>query len=467
MVKADIEELVENNQAVKETRDTGINMVKEDQEFAAARTNFVEYYSHASLYPVQTYIQRPELHDRIREQLRNITGGYGEHSKKRYRKEYKATFWIEAGRKASIERDVINIYKLLFNVRASTGQETIAIDDAVVAFKSWFSSRVDRCLVVFDRADEEDDGDFFDLPHYMPESPAVHIIITTRSRTAKDITMLEVNVREMDEQQAVDLFYKSSRLVKRDNETEKEVERIVKELGCLALAVNLAGTYVSRTPRLHSDIKGYLPEYGRRRQELFGRKPEKLVHQYGQSVLTTWETSFRAVDHKSSGAAKLLTMMAFLNFDDIYMELFGANVEPQEAGPLERPNRHLSWGATVSPGKEMDIYKLEKYFEVLEMYSFVEWKGDQNSYSMHKLVHAWGYDRLQEEEQESLSLGALQLVHEAASNRNAELHDKLRLVPHLIANFNIVVKSISRLESVKQALDKLTILGLFMSNIGR
>ena len=120
-----------------------------------------------------------------------------------HREKYKATFWIEAKRKVSVERDLINMYKLLFNVRISTGMEAVKIDDAVIVVKNWLSSRRDQWLVVFDGADsidDEDDGNFFDLVYYMPESPGMYIIVITRSRTAKDITMLKgVNAGEMNQ----------------------------------------------------------------------------------------------------------------------------------------------------------------------------------------------------------------------------------------------------------------------------
>ncbi|OCL01597.1 hypothetical protein AOQ84DRAFT_218213 [Glonium stellatum] len=464
---------------------------------AASQADHVGCYSRVFLHPVKTFVRRPELCEQIRRQLHDrpgsdTAGGSGEYGKKvlavwglggtgktqlvldylqRYRNEYKAAFWIEAERKASVERDLINIYKLLFPARLSAGQETVKIDDAVVAVKNWFSNGQDRWLMVFDGADSidnENDAEFLDLAYYMPESPAVHVIVTTRSRTAKDMTMLEgVNVGEMDEQQAVDLFYESSRPMKRDNKTEEEVGCIVKELGYLALAINLAGTYVSRTPRLLFDIRGYLPEYRRRRQELLGRKPEKLVHQYGKSVLTTWETSYQAIKQQSAGAAKLLTFLAFLNFDDIYLELFGMSIEPQGAEPSDHPNEHLSWRTMLSPGTDMDIYELEKYFDVLQLYSFVQRKSDQRSYSMHKLVHAWGYDRLQSEEQRDPSLGALQLVYEAATDPKAGPYGKLRLLPHIMANFDAVAKSMSRLEMIEHVLVPLEVLGRFAHDIGR
>jgi hypothetical protein len=68
-----------------------------------------------------------------------------------------------------------------------------------------------------------------------------------------------VEVGEMDESQAVELFLKLSGLGGRSLEIEDEVKRIVKELGYLALAITLAGTYIAQTPRLISNIKRYLP----------------------------------------------------------------------------------------------------------------------------------------------------------------------------------------------------------------
>ena len=47
-----------------------------------------------------------------------------------------------------------------------------------------------------------------------------------------------------------------------------EVAQIVKELEYLALAITLAGSYVSETSRLSSDIGRYLSEYRQRRKEL-------------------------------------------------------------------------------------------------------------------------------------------------------------------------------------------------------
>jgi hypothetical protein len=232
-------------------------------------------------------VRRPTLHDKIREQLHGAGDGDAAHSGtktlvvwglggaekiqlvldyfQRYRNEYKATFWIEVGGKELIERDYLYIYRLLFDVHVLIGQEMVKIDDIVWAVKNWFSERRDRWLFVFngaDAIDNKDLSDYVDLRHFIPDSPYLHILITTRSRTAKDMSLLEgVEVGEMNESQAVELFFKLFTLSGLFSEIENEVKRIVKKLGYLALAITFAGTYVAQTPRLMFNIRQYLSEY--------------------------------------------------------------------------------------------------------------------------------------------------------------------------------------------------------------
>jgi hypothetical protein len=163
-----------------------------------------------------------------------------------------------------------------------TGKETVSIDSAVMGVKSWFSGRRDSWLMIFDSADTIEDkkaSEYINIKHFIPDIASLHVIVTSRSSTAKDMTRLEgVQVGEMEKTQAAKLFYRSSQLQRDDQGVEDEIKAIIKELGYLALAVTLTATYVGRTPRLQSNIKAYLPEYRRRRHELLSRKPESLIH---------------------------------------------------------------------------------------------------------------------------------------------------------------------------------------------
>jgi tetratricopeptide (TPR) repeat protein len=192
----------------------------------------------------------------------------------------------------------------------------------------------------------------------------------------------------------------------------------MEELGFLALTISLAGSYVSVTPRLRSNIRLYLPEYRERRKQLLAQKPKRLVHRYGESVLTTWETTFNAISSKSPEASRLLTLLAFIHFDDIFVELFNCSID--------------------SSADSVHLYMLETALQALESYSLVQWKPEQNSYSLHKLVHAWAHDRLDVQEQDTYVVVALKLLLNNTKNSERDPDGKSRLVPHLIANFGAI-----------------------------
>jgi hypothetical protein len=66
-----------------------------------------------------------------------------------HRADYKATFWIGASQKSTIERDFINIYQLLFNVTWSVGDEWDRVEEAVIRVKSWLGQQGACWLLAF------------------------------------------------------------------------------------------------------------------------------------------------------------------------------------------------------------------------------------------------------------------------------------------------------------------------------
>jgi len=380
---------------------------------------------------------------------------------RQYRTNYKTTFWIEAGRKESVERDFVNLYHALFGIQSVSGNETISVENAVIAVKSWFSSQSGPWLMVFDGADtieNEQSNEYIDIKHFIPDVAYLHVIITSRSRTAKDMSQLPgVQVGEMEKQQAVELFYRYSQLQRDNQDVTGEITAIVEELGYLALAITLASTYVGRT---HCDIKAYLPGYRQRRRELLNRKPVSLIHQYKESVLTTWETSYRAVAEQNPGASVLMTTLSFLNFDDIYLQLFRFGSQPRNI-------TSMSSDATDSSPFMMDTGEIEEWFEILESYSLLQWKEDQKSYAMHKLVHAWGYHRLTEDDQIKFCRATSELVVEAVRRCGKAPEEKLRVVPHVMANFATITSTGEASNWCEDTLNRLGSVGAFLTDIGR
>ena len=276
-------------------------------------------------------------------------------------------------------------------------------------------------------------------------------VITTRAKWIKEISLLDaVEVGEMEEIEAVNLFLKSLEIKDQTQETKTEVGLIVRELGYLALAISLAGSYVSMTHRL---ITEYLPEYRSRRAELLRQKPKRLVHYYGESVLTTWETSFNAITQQCPEATNLMGLLAFLNNNDILPRFFDQSPGYQESGEdVVIPTLHTVEGA----------------FRCLQAFSLIQWKEDQRSYSMHKLVHAWSCDRLSPEKQRSFSRGALRLLQTVVLGCEPHPTHRIRLVPHLLVNFTAVSQDYAKTDEKDiSVLNLLSSFAHFLEKLGR
>jgi tetratricopeptide (TPR) repeat protein len=439
------------------------------------------------MVPVKTFVQRTSLRENIREQLCRQPdndrrrepkkvgvwglGGAGKSQLalsylQRYSADYVATFWIQAGQIASIDRDFLEIYQLLpWNTPLQSRQTTP--EDVRRAVLNWFTRKPGKWLIIFDGADDlhKRDRNFVDLSQYIPGCPGVHVIITSRSSIARKFSTFEgVNVGDLEEPQAVDLFLRCAEIL-RTKKTEAEVQAIVNELGCLALAITIAGTYVSQTPRLSSHLPAYLKDYCQRRQALLAEQPDELIDKYGYSVMTVWETSYAAVYNQLPEACWVLTLLAFVNYEDIFFDLFDfeSHTNSTQLQPL--------WTSIISTQIPITVSSFEKYFAILERYSLLQWQRDKNSYSMHRLVHAWGHDRLQQKNRSDIKhfcLAAFQLLFNAVSNCKNLPQAKLRLVPHLRENFDAIRRLETDTESENiDLIDKLEYIGGITNEIAR
>jgi tetratricopeptide (TPR) repeat protein/uncharacterized C2H2 Zn-finger protein len=355
-------------------------------------------------------------------------------------KDYVATFWIEAGQKQSLDRDLRLIYQLLSGVSAIVS-EAIKSEDAVLAVKSWFQKRSGPYLLIFDSADtidDENDPEYIRLDSYIPDARSVHVIITSRSsRVARFATLAPVTVDQMEETEALELFLQFAGQDIRQSENQTEAKLVVKELGYFALAVGLAGSYVRET---HTDIRHYLQEYRRRCGDLLGAAATDLTSEYGKSVFATWESSFHMISKRSPEASRLLTLLSFLHFDDIYLGLFDPLPLQNEEGIHNDGQVKLKWRQVLSAKGTADIGTVIDGLRILQSFSLVQWKPDQKSYSIHKLVHTWGYERLDRKQQALCTSAITQLLAHAAANVEPLPMPRARLVPHLVANFRIVSK---------------------------
>ena len=106
----------------------------------------------------------------------------------------------------------------------------------------------------------------------------------------------------------------------------------------------------------------------------------------------------------------------YINFEDIFLGLFDgdgaailASAPTRVLGPSEATTSpDETWRTFLFCGQKWTVYDLESAFETLQNYSLIQWKSDQGSYTMHKLVHTLGQDRLEAYRQWQLSSLALE-----------------------------------------------------------
>lgn len=383
-----------------------------------------------------------------------------------YRTEYDATFWIQADQAASIDRDFLAIYRLMPQSSFLPPPAPAEVKQAVL---SWFARESGKWLLVFDGADYllKTDRDYVPLSEYFPASLNIHIIITSRASIAKALSTFEgVPVGDLEESQSVELFLNCAEIQSSQEEVLSQVKEIVHEMGHLALAISIAGKFVSQNPRLRSNLSEYLKDFRRRRHNLLSEKPEELIERYNHSVMTVWETSYSAVNEQLPEACRLLTLLSFIHYEDIFVELFGLDsdsnsisgsasiastdaIAVSDSVPDSDSNSDsisglssipvIPWTSIFNSHINMDLHRLEGCFMLLEKYSLCQRQETQNSYSIHRLIHCWGYDRLQGDGDEikkfwHAASQFLQEYVEAIGDSSSTPASKLRLVPHLVEN---------------------------------
>lgn len=379
---------------------------------------FTGHYSSTALRKVASYVPRAALHAQVKERLHDTLeergssckilvvcglGGAGKsqlmlHYIEVFKSDYTAVFWVDAGSKDRLEAD----YKRIHNLLLHPSRDDADISTCVSEIRQWCQRKVGKYLFVLDSADSiEDTGsdEYIDLQSYIVDAASADVVITTRVQSAKDMTELDaVQVAELTPDEAREIFVRRMSLKDPDSEMYSEIDAVTAELGHFALAVSLAAAYVASTRRLKAHPANYLVEYAERKKTLLARKPKKHIDQYGESVLTTWETTYAAIFDRCPEACNLLTLIAFLSSSDIFPELFGSEYETASgllASVIWIQTSTMSLQETIDTG-----------METLELYSLLQWNDRTAAFSMHKLVHAWSIERLDTAEQAMFCLGA-------------------------------------------------------------
>ncbi len=224
---------------------------------------------------------------------------------KRQSGRYQLAGWIRADSTVTIAEDLASLAPLL-----GLSEQTI-VGDTAAKVVSALRSRQDW-LLVFDNASRPGD-----LKGMLP-SGGGHVLITSRSREWSG-TATQLDLSEFRPAESVRF------LCKRSGSDELEAAMtLAEELGDLPLALAQAAAYIDARSMT---IREYLELY--RDPVLAQRLRDSGLDsaEYPASVARTWLLSFTQLSGEHPAAVELLRLCAFLDPDDIDLELLSAGRE--------------------------------------------------------------------------------------------------------------------------------------------
>ena len=260
----------------------------------------------------------------------------------KHKQDYSTVLWIDAqspvaairSYAAAFERLKLDYPQHVFDEVRNDGdlydrRGSFIEDNWVIrTVKEWLEDSSCQWLVVIDNADN------LEWVHdIMPRSMMGSVIITSRDRMVYRFVNHAIHVDKMNTEEALSLLLRSANIPsgtsqKHGSETIQQKSRkhqallIVNELGYLALAIDLAGAYISQHDFVQGDLARYLDFFQENSDTLLGNEALRDEEYYHHTIATVWETSFAAINKTSPKSAQFLIFMAHLSTTHIEDRLF-------------------------------------------------------------------------------------------------------------------------------------------------
>ena len=277
----------------------------------------------------------------------------------KHKHDYSTVLWIDAqspvaalrSYAAAFERLKLEYPQHVFDEVRNDGElydrRGFSIEDnwVIRAVKDWLQDRSCKWLVVIDSADN------LEWVHdIMPRSTMGSVIITSRDRMVYRLVNHAIHVDKMNTEEAISLLLRSANIPsdtsqKHGSETIQQKSRkhqallIVNELGYLALAIDLAGAYISQHDFVQENLARYLDFLQENSDTLLGNEALRDENYYDHTIATVWETSFAAINKTSPDSAQLLIFMAHLSTTHIEDRLFNES----SIWRYEQTRAHPNW----------------------------------------------------------------------------------------------------------------------------
>ncbi|KAK1776796.1 acyl transferase/acyl hydrolase/lysophospholipase, partial [Copromyces sp. CBS 386.78] len=357
---------------------------------------------------------------------------------------FKYRFWVDATNLTTLKEGYIRIGRELWPGTEPTASndapvnETAANEALILRVTKWMEEYNQDWLLILDNiaADRE-------WSEWLPRGGHARVIYTSREKNAKrelrSDAIAEVNT--LSEANAVTLLLRAAdKGDHNDRMLRTGALPIVRELGCLPLALDQAGHYLA--VEKNTTLEDYLFTFKEKKTQMLssGNKEFKGSSLLQQSVYTTFDISYTQLlfwemsgnGHETSMGArvaiKLLKTICFYYHENIKQEIFKRTAEwraQRNDDPLRVTTEEIIKGdkdkivkhtysldeiLRVDAANKFLPQDLERGLRVLQSLSLLKPTHEKGTYSMHVLVHDWARNRMHEFERQGYCLLARRIL---------------------------------------------------------
>jgi Tetratricopeptide repeat len=313
-------------------------------------------------------------------------------------------FWIDA-----------SSYESMTTCFKGISSTAAGLDGSVESALQWMSYIPGEWLVVFDNADNPPPEV---IAKFIPPGNRGNILITSRNQSmGSRIVPFEnrIEINEMAESDAITLLLTASFLDPSAQHLEAG-KRIVRELGCIPLAVDHAGAYIQAG---RCDINEYLTQFFLHCQTLMLDRIFTGASNYNQTVYGTWDLSFKEIEKRADGdvqesqaaqaAILILQICAFYHHSNISKDIFRSAaqqsrkhvVDSEAAEKLPQAVTLLDYTLLgMDNNSDWDGFIFGQGMAVLFAFSLMKKGQTSETVSIHPLVHSWSREQMLKSEQQ-------------------------------------------------------------------
>lgn len=331
---------------------------------------------------------------------------------------YWAIFWVDASSIETAERALSHIGKI-----GGLGENH-------QAGMYWLTGLDMPWMLVIDNADDPS----IDYSRFFPSGDKGNILLTSRLQDCKiHATIGHHEFRNMEEDDAITLLLKAAGENVNATDARGRARPIAQALGYLPLALTQAGASIRENI---CALEEYLDVYESHKSELSRRHLAQGSDSYKYTIYTTWEVTVRRIENEDSKTAidaiQIIQVLAFLHFEQVPISLFARAWTNMQLWAETRPPQPIvsqilerccqlpgfeehfqKWFPSWIKNRQRRIpsifqrsngswnaFGFRQALVVLIKHSLIyRDSGEEETYSMHPMVHSWARDRLERSDQ--------------------------------------------------------------------